>query len=77
MLAIFFRQGFQCVAIRISGYREPNLILKTLQWRHNERDGVSNPASRLFTQLFVQVQIEENIKALRYWHFWGEFTGDQ
>ena len=32
-------------------------------------------ASRLFTQLFVQAQIKENIKALRHWALWGEFTG--
>ena len=31
------------------------LILYSLQWRHNERLGVSNnPASRLFTQPFIQ-----------------------
>ena len=27
--------------------------------------------------LFIQVQIKENIKALRHWPLWGEFTGDQ
>ena len=35
----------------------------SLQWRHNERDGVSN--HRRHTQLFVQAQIKENIKAPR------------
>ena len=35
------------------------------------------PVSRLFTQLFVQVQIKENIKVPRHWPFWGEFTGDR
>ena len=38
----------------------------TLQWRHNERD-VESPASRLFTQPFVQAQIKENIKAPCHW----------
>ena len=32
----------------------------TSPWRHNERDGVSNsPASRLFTQPFIQAHIKE------------------
>ena len=29
----------------------------------------------IFTQLFAQVQIKENIKAPRHWPLWGEFTG--
>ena len=28
----------------------------------------------IVTQLFVQVQIKENIKAPRHWSLWGEFT---
>ena len=32
---------------------------------------------RLFAQMFVQPQIKENIKALRHWPLWGEFTGDR
>ena len=31
----------------------------------------------IFTQPFVQAQIEENIKAPRHWPLWGEFTGDR
>ena len=31
----------------------------------------------LFTHLFAQAQIEENIKAPRHWPLWGEFTGHQ
>ena len=52
----------------------------TLQWGHNERDGVSNhqsPASRLFTQPFIQAQIKENIQAPRHLPLWGEITGDR
>ena len=49
--------------------------MSTSQWRHNERDGVSN--HRLFAQSFVQAQIKENIKAPRHWPFWGESTGDR
>ena len=34
-----------------------------------------SPASRLFTQPFIKVQIKENIEAPRYWHLCEEFTG--
>ena len=45
---------------------------KTLQWRHNESDGVSNhqPHDCLF-----KAQIKENTKAPRHWPLWGEFAG--
>ena len=50
----------------------------SLQWRHNEPDGVSNHGvSVVFSQLFLYVQIKENTKAPRHWPLWGEFTGDQ
>ena len=39
-------------------------------------DGVS-PASRLFTQPFIQAQVKENIEAPRHWPLCGEFTGDR
>ena len=35
------------------------------------------PASRLFTQPFIQAQIKENIKAPRHWPLRGEITGDR
>ena len=44
----------------------------TSQWA---RRRLKSPASRLFTQPFVQAQIKENIKALRHWPLCGEFTG--
>ena len=37
------------------------------KWRHK------SPASRLFTQSFIQVQIKEYIKAPRHWPLYGEF----
>ena len=37
---------------------------------------LKSPASRLFTQPFIQAQIKENIKAPRHWPLWGEFTGE-
>ena len=36
---------------------------------------IKSPASRLFTQSFIRVQIKENIKAPRHWPLCGEFTG--
>ena len=49
-----------------------------LQWRHNERDGVSShqPHDCLLNRLF-KAQIKENIKAPRHWPLRGEFTGDR
>ena len=46
-------------------------------WRHYGRNDVLLPASRLFTQPFIQAQIKENIKALRHWSLYGEFTDDR
>ena len=50
---------------------------RTLQWRHNGGDGVSNhqPYDCLLKRLF-KAQIKESIKAPRYWPLWGEFTGE-
>ena len=42
---------------------------KPFQWR------LKSPASRLFTQPFIQTQIKENIKAPRHWPLCGEFAG--
>ena len=39
------------------------------QWR------LKPPASRLFTQAFVQANIKENTKAPHHWPLWGESTG--
>ena len=36
---------------------------------------LKSPASRLFTQPFIQRQIKENTKAPRHWPLCGEFTG--
>ena len=50
----------------------------SLRWRHNECDGVSNlqPHDRLLNWLF-KANIKDNIKAPRYWPWWGEFTSDR
>ena len=47
-------------------------IKMTSQWA---RWRLKSPASRLFTQPFIQTQIKENIKAPRHWPLCGEFTG--
>ena len=63
-----------------SGYNLPigPVPVKSLQWRHNERDGVSNNKSSdcLLHRLF-KAQIKENIKVPRYCPLWGEFSGDR
>ena len=46
-------------------------IIMTSQWA---RLRLISPASRLFTQSFVQTQIKENIKAPRHWPLRGKFT---
>ena len=38
---------------------------------------LKSPASQLFTEAFIRVQIKENIKALRHWPLLGKFTGDR
>ena len=58
------------------------LSIKALQWNNfcwtlKCRKGWArwcpkSPASRLFTQPFIQAQIKENIKAPRHWPLWGK-----
>ena len=50
----------------------PRNIAVTSYWLQRRP---KSPASPLFAQLLVQVQIKENIKALWHWPLWGEFTG--
>ena len=47
-------------------------IILTSQW---PRWRLKSPASRLFTQPFIQTQIKENFKAPRHWTLCGEVTG--
>ena len=57
----------RCYAI---SRRSADVFQMLLQWRHNERNGVSNhqsPMSRLLMQPFVRAQIKENIKTPRHW----------
>ena len=49
-------------------------IIVTSWWA---RWRLKSPASRWFTQSFIQAEMKENIKAPRHWSLWGEFTGDR
>ena len=52
------------------------LVCKSLQWRHNERDGVSNHrrSDCLRNRLFRRRSTK---RAPRHWPLWWEFTGDR
>ena len=66
-------------------------ITVSWHWRINQRHPIACPcitvtsswvwwhpksAVSIVWELFVQVQIKENIKALHHWPLWGESTGD-
>ena len=54
------------------------LEAESLQWRHNERDGVSNHQNHGCSfNRFFQGADQKTIKAPRHWALWGEFTGDR
>ena len=48
---------------------------KSLQWRHNEHDDVSNHLR--LDCLLNCLLIKENIQDPRNWPLWGEFPGDR
>ena len=50
----------------------------SLQWRHNERDGVSihQPHDHLLNRLF-KAEIKESMKIPHHWPLCGEFTSDR
>ena len=58
----------QCLKIPVASHYD-DVIMSAM--------ALKPPASRLFTQAFIQAQIKENIKASRLWSLWGEFTGDR
>ena len=49
----------------------------SLQWRHDEHDGISNHQHLDCLLNCVQVQFKENIKVSCHWPLWVESTGDQ
>ena len=60
------KSGGVCFVVGLHHYAD----VRWARWR------LKSPASRLFTQPFIQAQIKENIKAQRHWPLCGEFTGD-
>ena len=71
MYAWFFRH---CRKHHSDHFTDHVLNTMTSYWA---RWRLKSPASRLFTQPFIQAQMKENIKAPRHWPLCGEFTGDQ
>ena len=65
--------SWQTISIPTKSHKGVDSITVTSWWA---RRRLKSPASRLFTQSFIQVQTKENIKAPRHWPLWGEFTGD-
>ena len=72
-----------CIYVSYDDIKE-TFISKYLQYavliimRHKHHyDDVKSPASRLFTQRFIQAQINEDMKAPRHWPLCVEFTGDR
>ena len=72
---------FLCGQIISDTYRDaiffPSFFV-SLEWRHNEHDGVSNhqPHDCLLNRFF-KAQINENMKVPRHWPLWVEFTVDR
>ena len=52
-------------------------IPQSLQWRHNERDGVSNHQPHWLLKRLFRRRSKKTSKAPRHWPLWGEFTGDR
>ena len=61
-MRVIFMEHFSCY--RTLHISRENVIIMTWQWAPWR---LKSPASRLFTQPFVQAQIKENIKAPRHW----------
>ena len=62
------RPSVKDINSHISATRPHSFLSKSLQWHHNECDGVLN---HLPTQPFIQTQVKENIKAPRHWPLCG------
>ena len=68
---------YECIWLRIhmhDVFIRCNTITVTLK---RERWRLKSPATRLFTQPFIQAQIKQNIKFLRHLPECGEFIGDR
>ena len=69
---IFISSVMKTYAKLINSRYNSRYITLTSKW---PRWRLKSPASWLFTQPFIQMQIKENIKAPRHWPLCGEFTG--
>ena len=72
-------QWWQCqyrIPSRIWSNTQLSLNSKSLQWRHNGHDSVSNHQPHHCFP-FIQTQIKENTKASRHWPLCGELTGNR
>ena len=77
MVNLTAQEGWASAAVVLSSFAGI-FPVSTLRWRHNERDRcLKSPASRVFTQAFIQAQIKGNIKPPRHWPLCREFTGDR
>ena len=78
VIVIFSLQRYSISSKIYTWYRyallEVCTITVTSQWA---RWRLKLSGSWLFTQQVVQAQIKENIKTLRHWPLWGEFTGER
>ena len=70
MAVPFTKDGFTLYELH-----HKKLIKISLQWRHNEGDGVSNDRYLQCWLNLVQAYIKGNIKAQSHWPLWGESTG--
>ena len=71
---IWFPPLFTVVDIT-RGWNDIAMIITVTSWW--PRWCLKSPASRLYTQLFIQGKIKENIKTLRHWPLCGEFAKGQ
>ena len=56
-------------------FERGSMVYSTLQWRHNDRDGVSNHCvSIVCSTVCSGADRKKNIKAPRQWPLWGEFN---
>ena len=73
-----------CILVEISlkfvpkGPINNKTTLVSLQWRHNEHDGISNHHHlHCLLNCWFRCRSKKALKALHHWPLWGEFTGDQ
>ena len=74
--SLFYKHSSPQLKAWISKYFRailPGEIIIVTSWWARLR--IKSSVSPLFTQLFIQAQLKENVKASRHWPLCGEFTG--